>query len=74
MRAKAIGYLVECEGHGVMICVRGQLYFGKGATLFATRRIAMKAIKETKSQRLLDFGRDFESDFGKLVIRRVYDR
>jgi len=70
MRAKAIGYLVECEEHGAMICVRGLLYFGQGATL----RIAAKAIKATKSDRLLTFGRDFESEFGKLLIRRVYDR
>ncbi len=63
-----IGYIVEAVGHGAMVIGRGSdisLYFGRGATVFDTRRKAKQSIDATIKRRPT-----FEQDFGKLHIIR----
>lgn len=69
---KSIGYIVVCYGVGPMLQGDdGQLYFGESVTLFNNRRQANKAIDKTKENRLAEFERDFEVEFGPLQIKRV---
>ena len=61
-----IGYIVEALGHGAMVVGYGKditLYFGRGATVFDTRRKAKRSIDATIKKRPT-----FEQEFGKLRI------
>ena len=71
MKTQTVGYIVECEGRHAMVYHEGQLYFGREATLFPTRRAAGNAIRTTRRRRKAEFGRDFDEEFGRLSIRRA---
>lgn len=69
-RRTAFVFVVYCKDHGAMECREGQLYFTPKLTPFLTQKEAVNAIQRTKEERLKDFGREFESDFGALQILR----
>lgn len=66
-------FIVYCEGYGAMECRDGELYFTSILTPFLAQKEAVDAIRNTKEGRLVEFGREFEDDFGKLRIlsRRI---